>query len=363
MSYSLPSWDLFDNSNTFYENRPLGKAWLFKLSPVFWVPPSVTNISCTVVIKLTTSHYGAVSSSQNASTVCSTNLFAIAVPHFYLINRHDGATSIMANSLICTLREYISQPTGPRLRPLFKDSIQGLSPTGTIISLATTRIPEFGDEMEGPHTGYQALSTDATSSPTMQTGGTLFDPNQEIMSMASVSSSNSAKLADFTRVWQTLLQPSRHFFLIFQIDSFPPSDLIFRITPSTNGLMASQHPMWVMAIFESLSYFQCSITIWSIFLPQIYTSSKCRLFWIILWKPTSYRSRTEFYATANERRGVTQGSTAFPKLQELACYGSPTRFGSNQPSRFWWWCNDSKFLSKRNSGDFTLFQLGTNLLL
>ncbi len=203
----------------------------------------MTNISCTIVVKLTTSHYGAVSSSQSAPTICSTNIFAISVPHFYLVNRQDGATSIMADSLIFVLREFISQQTGLRLRSLFKDSIRGLSPTGTVMSLATTRIPEFGDEMESPHTGYQALSTDATSSPTMQTGGALFNPNREIMSMASVSSSNSEKLADFSRVWQMLLQPSHHFFLIFQIDPLPPSDLIFGIAPSTSGSSASQHLM------------------------------------------------------------------------------------------------------------------------
>ena len=149
----------------------------------------------------------------------------------------------MANSLICVLREHISQPT-IRLRPLFRDSIFGLLPTGTVMSLATTRVPDFGDEMENPHTGYQELSTDA-GSPNMQYGGIIFDPSQEIMSMAPISSYNSAKLADFTRMWQTLLQPARHFFLIFQIDLLTPSpDLYVDYLPTlrTNGALAVQCP-------------------------------------------------------------------------------------------------------------------------
>lgn len=190
------------------------------------VKSPVTNISCTVVVKLaTTCHSGTVSPNQQAAvTICSTNLFAIAISPWYLVNRQDGTTSIMADSLICVLREYISQPT-IRLRPLFRDSILGLPPTGMGMYLATTRIPDFGDEMESPHTGYQELSTNATSpSPIMQSGGIFFNPNQEIMSMAPISSYSSEKLADFTRMWQTvgLLQPTLHFFLIFQINFLPP---------------------------------------------------------------------------------------------------------------------------------------------
>lgn len=208
------------------------------------VKSPVTNISCTVVVKLaTTCHSGTVSPNQQAAvTICSTNLFAIAISPWYLVNRQDGTTSIMADSLICVLREYISQPT-IRLRPLFRDSILGLPPTGMGMYLATTRIPDFGDEMESPHTGYQELSTNA-SRPILQYSGPAFNPNQEIMSMAPISSYNPAKLADFTRMWQTLLQPARHFFLIFQIDFPPPSsDLNIGFSPLITGAApAGQHP-------------------------------------------------------------------------------------------------------------------------
>lgn len=166
----------------------------------------------------------------------------MAVLPFYLASRQDGATSIMADSLLFILRQHTLQPN-IRLRPLFRDSIQGLPPAGTVISLATTRVPEFGDEMESPHTGYQGLSTNAAGSPTMQSGGAAFDPNQEIMSMASVSSYNSAKLADFARAWQTLLRPSYHFFLIFQIDPLPPCDFGIGFTPSVNDQSASRRPL------------------------------------------------------------------------------------------------------------------------
>ncbi len=181
----------------------------------------MTDISCTIVIKFTTGHHSDPHlPSQASATIYSTNLFEISISPFYLSNRPDGTMSIMADSLICALREHISQPA-IRLRPLFRDSIRGLSPAGTSMSLATTRVPDFGNEMEYPHTGYQELSI-STSSPVMQYGGVVFDPNREIMSMAPVSSHNSSKLADFKQMWQMILQPAQHFFLIFQIYSMQP---------------------------------------------------------------------------------------------------------------------------------------------
>ncbi len=195
----------------------------------------VVHISCTIAIKFAASHYGSLSSNQqSAPTVCSTNFFGMAVAPRYLVNRQEGFTSIMADSLIFILREHILQPS-IRLWPLFRDSIQGISPAGTAISLATTRIPEFGDSMESPHTGYQGLSTNVAGFPTMQCGGANFDPNQEIMSMASLSSNGSTKLADFARMWQTLLRPSHHFFLVFLIDCLPPWDMSIG-SPSTAGM-------------------------------------------------------------------------------------------------------------------------------
>lgn len=248
MPYFHPSGGRsIDPTNSIYNNFLPGEVLPFlPLGPgKSNVNSPVATISCTVVIKCGPNHSSTpIPPYQQAVTnIHSTNFFAIAIPHLYLVNRQDGVTSIMANSLICVLREHISQPT-IRLRPLFRDSIFGLLPTGTVMSLATTRVPDFGDEMENPHTGYQELSTDA-GSPNMQYGGIIFDPSQEIMSMAPISSYNSAKLADFTRMWQTLLQPARHFFLIFQIDLLTPSpDLYVDYLPTlrTNGALAVQCP-------------------------------------------------------------------------------------------------------------------------
>lgn len=110
-----------------------------------------------------------------------------------------------------------------------------------MVSLATTQIPEFGDEMESPHTGYQILAINGADYLTMQSGGTLFDPNREIMSMAMASSCGSAKLVDFTRMWQMLLLPSRHFFLIFHIDPLPPCSAAIGPTPGAGDLLANQY--------------------------------------------------------------------------------------------------------------------------
>ena len=204
---------------------------LIKRSIIFKFP--VMDISCTIVIKFTNGQYGAHVQNQASATIFSTNLFAISISPFYLFDRQDGTMSIMVESLICALREHISQPS-IQLRPLFRDSIQGLSPIGTATSLATTRVPDFGNEMECPHTGYQELFFN-TNSPSMQYSGVVFDPNREIMSMAPVSSHNSSKLADFTRMWQTVLQPVQHFFLIFQIYHLDPCESTATFSPLTSS--------------------------------------------------------------------------------------------------------------------------------
>ena len=57
--------------------------------------------------------------------------------------------------------------------------------------------------------------------------------------------SDAKPRTDFTRMWQTLLQPARHFFLIFQIDLLTPSpDLYVDYLPTlrTNGALAVQCP-------------------------------------------------------------------------------------------------------------------------
>jgi len=85
--------------------------------------------------------------------------------------------------------------------------------------MAFTRNLEFGDRIESPHTGYQALSVNIHA-PVICSPGAFFDPDQEILLMIN---HNSIKTTKILNLWSNLgLQPNHHFFLVFQLDLLSP---------------------------------------------------------------------------------------------------------------------------------------------
>jgi len=166
------------------------------------------------------------------STITSTSFFQIPLHSLLLVRRQDEVLSVMGDTLLSILRQQISRDDSAQLRPPLRDAINGIVPPGTEMTVATTRNPEFGDEMESPHTGYQVLSVNIHA-PTICPPGVSFDPNREVLSMASTTNHMPNKTADFLSLWSNLcLQPNRHFFLVFQMDPLSPYHIAFT-TPST----------------------------------------------------------------------------------------------------------------------------------
>lgn len=141
----------------------------------------------------------------------------------------------MGDTLLSILQQHLSNHNSIQLRPPLRDAINGIIPHGAEMTMAFTRNPEFGDEMESPHTGYQALSVNIHA-PVICPPDASLDPVREVLSMVSTTNHNSTKTTEFLNLWlNSGLQPNHHFFLVFQLDPLSPYHAAPTTTPTSQS--------------------------------------------------------------------------------------------------------------------------------
>ncbi|KIM81864.1 hypothetical protein PILCRDRAFT_821225 [Piloderma croceum F 1598] len=177
--------------------------------------PLIT-ISCTAVLM----------SRSRQEPLQSHTFFSIPINHIFL-GKRTGVNSILIGTLICVLQEQmlsgceVSDDITRIISAVGSDSPDQLDLE--TITVATTRIPVFGDDMQNPIYGYRSLCTLLSVYVDTEFTSIAIQPDSELLAVR--SDDNNPITKNFARVWAPCgLELETHFIVILTHTPAPSLD-------------------------------------------------------------------------------------------------------------------------------------------